>query len=397
MLENVIQEYAWGSHSVIAELMGRKSPSGRPQAELWMGAHAKAPSMAFFKQEKVPLNDLIAAYPEEILGQSVARRFDNQLPYLFKVLAAAKPLSVQAHPNRLQAREGFRRENAAGIALDAGKRNYKDDNHKPECVCALTPYWALCGFRAVSEILSLLSRIQPAGLSDMIMSLSNQPDAGGLKVFFKNLLTMGEDRRNHVIQEAVQKAEPLCHENPAYDWMLKLQAEYENDPGIFSPILLNLICLEPGQALFLSAGELHAYLDGAAIELMANSDNVLRGGLTPKHVDVPELLNVLNFKPQPLEILLPVKAGDCEQIYPSRAEEFVLSNIMLEAGREYVSRQERGGEILLCTRGSLVISEMTDEPGISLHRGGSVIIPAAVGRYRIKGEGSLYKASVPML
>ncbi len=396
ILKNVIQEYAWGSHSAIADLLGNESPSEKPQAELWMGAHPKASSIVYFKEEAVPLNQLIAAYPDEILGRSIARKFANQLPYLFKILAAAKPLSIQAHPNLAQAREGFIKENKQGIALDAKNRNYKDDNHKPECICALTPYWALCGFRKVPEILSFLSRIQPSGLSGMIRAFSNQPDADGLKIFFKHLLTLQADQRKFVIQEAITKARPLRKENPAYEWMLRLQAGYEDDLGIFSPMLLNLICLKPGQALFLAAGELHAYLDGVAIELMANSDNVLRGGLTPKHVDVPELLNVLNFREQPLKILSPVKSGDCEQVYPSQAEEFVLSKLTIKNGMHYISRKDRGVEIILCTDGNPMISEKTGEPGIALHKGRSVIIPAAVDQYSIEGRGTLYKASVPM-
>jgi len=219
----------------------------------------------------------------------------RRLPFLFKVLASAKPLSIQAHPNRAQARQGFARENELGIPLDAPNRNYKDDNHKPEIICALTPFWALIGFRKIEEMIDLLERLQIHSLEKEIDILRAQPNSAGLKDFFRAVMTLDKQSKEEAVGEALVSAEARADEDPVSSWMIKLHQEYPGDIGVLSTVLLNLIRLEPGDALYQSAGELHAYLEGVGMELMANSDNVLRGGLTPKHVDVPELLNTLNF------------------------------------------------------------------------------------------------------
>ena len=219
------------------------------------------------------------------------------LPFLFKVLAAAKPLSIQAHPNRDQAREGFARENRQKISLNAFNRNYKDENHKPEIICALEPFWALKGFRRVEEIILLMDKIGiRASLEEDLNALRRRPNQEGLKTFFRALINDGEGTADRVLREAVEQCEKLADDDPAFEWVIKLSEAYPDDIGILSPILLNLVHLQPGEAMNIPAGELHAYLEGAGIELMANSDNVLRGGLTPKYVDVSELLNILTFK-----------------------------------------------------------------------------------------------------
>jgi len=296
LLENTIQEYAWGSYTAIPELLGNDSPANTPQAELWMGAHPKAPSRVKCNGKWISLLELIDSNSQDILGKKVAQRFKNRLPYLFKVLAAAKPLSIQAHPSIDQACRGFDRENRLGIPLDAPNRNYKDDNHKPECICALTSFWALNGFRKASDMISLMGKICPSGLKKDFDMFRQQPNSRGLKKFFKAMMIMDQTPQHQVISDVVKNADRLKDKNAAYQWIIDLHEEYPSDIGILSPIILNLICLEPGQAMFLPSGTLHAYLDGVGIELMANSDNVLRGGLTPKHVDVKELLNVLNFE-----------------------------------------------------------------------------------------------------
>jgi len=396
LLKNTIQEYAWGSYTAIPDLLGENSPAQIPQAELWMGAHPKAPSRVKCDGKWRSLPELIAENPEAILGRTVARKFDNRLPYLFKVLAAAKPLSIQAHPSRTQALKGFERENRLGIPFDAYNRNYKDDNHKPECICALTPFWGLNGFRKISEILSLIEKVCPQGLETEIKALRMQPDSQGLKGFFQILMTMNQQRQNQIIDKALLHAKKLSEDNQIYKWMLSLHHEYPADIGIFSPILLNLICLEPGQAMFLQAGELHAYLDGVGIELMANSDNVLRGGLTPKHVDVPELLNVLNFEEREISILSQEALSDSEGIYSSQAEEFILSVIQVKKDVSYTSPVERSVEIILCTHGKAKIVDIENKDILHLNKGSSVIIPAAVEAYGIDGEATFYKASVPV-
>jgi mannose-6-phosphate isomerase len=395
VLENTIQEYAWGSTTAISDLLGIHSDPGKPMAELWMGAHPKAPSMVKAGSNHIPLTSLIEDDPENILGKMASKKFDKKLPFLLKVLAAAQPLSIQAHPSLKQAQEGFAKENDMGIPLNAPHRNYKDGNHKPECICALTPFWALNGFRKIPDIISLMSCICSDGMKNILEDLKSAPDAGGLKIFFKALMTMDDQIKSRAISHGIESAEKLQDSNPAFGWILKLQKKYPEDIGIFSPVILNLIRLEPGQAMFLPAGELHAYLDGLGIELMANSDNVLRGGLTPKHVDVPELLKVLNFKERDIDILLPVKSGECEKVYQSHAKEFVLSIISVENNMIYTGASNRSAEILLCTHGKATITDIVRKETIELKRGVSVIIPASVDSYQIKGDATIYKAAVP--
>lgn len=395
-MKNIVQEYAWGSYTAIAELLGNKSPSDKPQAELWMGAHPKAPSMIKYGDRWISLLKLIEKYPEDILGKAMARKYDNRLPYLFKVLAARKPLSIQAHPNLAQAREGFKRENILGVPLNAPNRNYKDNNHKPECICALTTFWALNGFRKISDILSLMRKISLKGLGTELDELQKYHDSKGLKRFFNALMTMDQERQKKVIEDALKNAQMLSEDDPAFRWMTNLHNDYPADIGVFSPILLNLICLKPGQAMFLPAGELHAYLDGVGIELMANSDNVLRGGLTPKHVDVPELLRTLNFEEKKVNILVPKKISDTERVYSSLAEEFVLSVIAVKKGLNHTSPINKSVEIILCTNGEATLTDIDNNDKVAMTRGISVMIPAAVKTYSIKGNATLYKAAVPV-
>ena len=397
ILKNSIQEYAWGSTQAIPDLLGRKNPERKTQAELWMGAHPKAPSRVQHNGQWISLSELIAKNPIDVLGKKVAQDFNNHLPYLFKVLAAAKPLSIQAHPSLHQAREGFQRENAQKIPLDAPNRNYRDDNHKPECICALTRFWALSRFRKISGILAYFTKLNLQQLEAELADFKKRPTANGLKRFYTSLMRLDRDHQKRVVAEALGQIRGFESEDAVFKWMLKLAEDYPNDIGALSPILLNLICLEPGQALFLDAGELHAYLEGLGIELMANSDNVLRGGLTPKHVDVPELLRVLKFEDRDVTLLKPGKSIANEFVYPSPAAEFVLSVITLSRGATYQSPKSRSVEILICTRGKATILDLSDETETQLSQGVSAIVPASVERYRIKGQGICYKAAVPLV
>ena len=396
LLKNVVQEYAWGSFTAIPELLGNDAPASAPQAELWMGAHPKAPSMVKYDGVWHSLLELISKNPKNILGEKVAERFDDRLPYLFKVLAASKPLSIQAHPSRVQAIEGFERENRLKIPLDAFHRNYKDDNHKPECICALTDFWALNGFRKISDILSLMERIRTPGLKPVLDLLREQPDSMGLKNFFQAIMTLDEDLKEEILAEAVKNVQNFADHDPAYQWMIDLYKQYPDDIGVFSPILLNLICLKPGEAMFLPAGELHAYLEGVGIELMANSDNVLRGGLTPKNIDVQELLSVLNFEEREINILFAGEIEECERGYEGLAEEFFLSVISVEKGCSYHSAGQRSVEIILCTEGRAAITDLGKNEKIFVERGKSMVIPSVVEKYCIEGNATFYKASVPI-
>jgi mannose-6-phosphate isomerase len=397
LLKNTIQEYAWGSYTAIPELLGDDSPANTPQAELWMGAHPKAPSMVEYNGRWLSLLELINKNSWDILGEKVAQRFNSRLPYLFKVLAAAKPLSIQAHPSLDQAKEGFERENRLGIPLDASIRNYKDDNHKPECICALTFFWALNGFRRIPDMISLLDKICPPGLKNDFDLFRQQPDPSGLKDFFKAMMTKDPTAKKQIIDDAVKIADQLKNKNIAYQWMIELYKAYPSDIGVLSPIILNLICLQPGQAMFLPAGTLHAYLGGVGIELMANSDNVLRGGLTPKHVDVKELLNVLNFKECDINILKMEKVNPCEHRYESHADEFALSVVTVRTDMKYYSSDKRFVEILLCTDGDAVVTDLAENKTVEIKKGMSILIPAGLEKYSIKGNAVFYKAAVPIL
>jgi mannose-6-phosphate isomerase len=396
LLENSIQEYAWGSRTAIAELLGQAVPADKPQAELWMGAHPKAPSQVLYNGLSKSLLEVIDENPEEILGKETAEKFSGRLPFLFKVLAAAKPLSIQAHPNKEQAAQGFARENELGIPLDASHRNYRDDNHKPEIICALTPFWALNGFRGVSEILELLERTQVPILAETVLYLQNRPSQAGLKQFFYHLMSMEGKEQGKIVEEAVGFAEKQVDEDPVWTWVVRLNQEYPGDVGVFAPIFLNLVQLKPQQAMYLPAGELHAYLEGVGIELMGNSDNVLRGGLTPKHIDVQELLTILSFTGGELNILRPEKLESGEAVYPTKAAEFVLSVIQVSATAPFRSSRNRSVEIVICTKGEARVTDLSDGEITRLTRGVSIIVPAAVEQYSIEGDGVLYKAAVPV-
>jgi mannose-6-phosphate isomerase len=396
ILKNTVQEYDWGSRTAIPKLLGKRGSFQAPQAELWMGAHPKGPSMVRMGEKWVSLLELIKTNPKDILGKEVIKKFEGRLPYLFKVLAAEKPLSIQVHPNLKQAREGFARENRQGISFNANMRNYKDDNHKPECICALTDFWALNGFRKISNIISLMTRICPNSSAQRLEDLRKQPNSEGLRLFFKALITMEKDRMSQLINEALANAgkNPESDDDSVSRWMLHLHSIYPFDIGVLSPLLLNMVCLKPGQAVFIPSGQLHAYLSGMAVELMANSDNVLRCGLTSKYIDITEILRVLNFEEKEVNILSPRKSSNCESIYFSDAEEFVLSIICPRKGLSYKSPQKRGVEIILCTQGRATISGPGDNHSVMLVTGTSILIPASVKRYTIEGNATLYKAAV---
>ncbi len=396
LLKNPIQEYAWGSKSEIQNLLGQPESIGKPMAELWMGAHPKAPSRVQIGHEWKSLDEVISTDPKSILGDKTAKRFSNQLPFLFKILAAERPLSVQVHPNMQQAQEGFSRENKLGIPLDAPNRNYRDANHKPEILCALTPFQGLKGFRKIEEILDLMHRLSLTALSEELNILKNKPDASGLKRFFSALMSMDKVRQTAVTEEAVRSAEKLSNENQAFHWIMELNNEYPGDIGILSTVILNLVRLEPGEAIYLPAGELHAYLNGLGIELMANSDNVLRGGLTPKHIDVPELMNVVNFESGPVQKVTATNRDSCQIFYEAPAKEFQLSTISVDEGNSFSSPADRSVEILICLEGKLLLEGVGCGESISLTRGQSIVIPSEISQYRIVGNATLSMAAVPL-
>lgn len=376
-LENPIQPYAWGSLSAIPALLGRPA-TGVPQAELWVGAHPSAPSQVVGVG---PLDAVIARAPASLLGDATVARFGPSLPFLLKVLAAAQPLSLQAHPNLEQAREGFAREEAAGVPRDAPHRNYKDANHKPELLCALGTFHALCGFRRVADSVALFRGLgQPLG---------ERLASDGLRATFLHVMSLPPaDRRALALSTTKACAE---RPPPGFErecaWAVRLGSQYPGDVGVVGALLLNLVTLEEGDALFLPAGNLHAYLEGVGIELMANSDNVLRGGLTPKHVDVPELTRILDFADGPARILTP--SGHPEAVYTTPAPEFRLSRIDV-AGP--VTLQRRAPDLLFVVRGALELS--CGGEVLQLTQGESVFVGANEGPLKLNGDGRVFRATV---
>jgi mannose-6-phosphate isomerase len=392
-LENPVLHYAWGSRTAIAELLGRTSPADRPEAELWIGAHPKAPSRVVPPPELGTLDRAIQDDPVGLLGSDVCDSFGNELPFLLKVLAAAEPLSIQAHPDQEQARQGWARENEEGTPLDAPRRNYRDPNHKPELVCALTPFTVLKGFRPPDELAGRLEPIAGSELNREVGRLGRERNPAALRALFTRLMTLEPEERDAVITRAMARAASASEDDPEWRWVERLQSRYPGDVGALSPLYLNLATLAPQEALFLSAGELHSYLDGTALEIMANSDNVLRGGLTPKHVDVPELLNVLTFETREPEIIRGRPTGPTQQVFRTPAREFELSLVQVAAGATFDPEPGRGVEILLGIEGKCVL--LTDERDLPLGRGRAAFVPAGVPSYEIGGTGRVARARVP--
>jgi len=392
VLDNAIQNYAWGSRTAIAELLGRPTPSAEPEAELWIGAHPKAPSRIAEPKGKGTLDRAIQDDPVGLLGSEVCDRFGNELPFLFKVLAAQEPLSIQAHPNQEQARSGWARENAEGIPLDAARRNYRDLNHKPELLCALTPFVALKGFRAPDETTRLLEPIGRPELAAETGRLAREQTPVALRSLFARLMTIEPEEREALLKRAAAQAARRPGD-PAWRWVKSLMSRHPGDMGALAPLYLNLVTLAPGQAVFLPSGELHAYLEGTALEIMANSDNVLRGGLTPKHVDLQELLATLVFDAHAPELLQAEDSGPGEKSFRTPAREFELGFLEVGPGRPFTATGGRGVEILLQLEGACRLT--SDDSEIALARGRSVLVPAALESYKLEGEGRTARARVP--
>lgn len=410
-LDTTIQDYAWGSKRAIVELLGIPNPGNKPMAELWMGAHPKAPSRISVDGKTVTLDRFIEEHPDRTLGARTVQAFGPRLPFLFKILSAAEPLSIQAHPNLAQAALGFEREERLGIPIDAPERNYRDRNHKPEIICALTPFQALRGFRPMPEIAEEFGSCPEPALAAAACALQpGQAAKEPLKKFFTAIQRLPAERVRALSDWVLSRAAG----GRQYDWVSRLCGIWPGDPGVFAPLYLNLVEFHPGQAMFLPAGELHAYLEGTGAELMANSDNVLRGGLTAKHMDLDELLSVLTFEPGRPKILEPERAplnrsNDAWiETYGCRAREFELSSFVLGDERSAPGRGSgstgpvcaevtpRSAEILICVNGAVRLREngTSDRPAVELSRGASVFVAAGAGSYTIEGRGRLYCAAV---
>lgn len=381
-LINSVQNYAWGSKTALTELYGIANPQQQPQAELWMGAHPKSSSrITTANGETVSLRDVIENNKPALLGEAVANRF-GELPFLFKVLCAAQPLSIQVHPNKRNSEIGFAKENAAGIPMDAAERNYKDPNHKPELVFALTPFLAMNAFREFSDIVSLLQPI--AGAHSAIAHFLQAPNAERLSQLFASLLNMQGEEKSRAL--AVLKAALNSQQGEPWQTIRVISEYYPDDSGLFSPLLLNVVKLNPGEAMFLFAETPHAYLQGVALEVMANSDNVLRAGLTPKYIDIPELVANVKFEPKPASELLtaPVKSG-AELDFPIPVDDFAFS--LHDLVLQETSIGQHSAAILFCVEGEAVLRK--DEQRLVLKPGESAFIGADESPVNASGTGRL--------
>ena len=379
-LINSVQNYAWGSKTALTDLYGIANPENKPMAELWMGAHPKSSSkVQDAGGQPRPLREVIDADKAALLGDKVAARF-GELPFLFKVLCADNPLSIQVHPNKKASEIGFAKENAAGIPLDAAERNYKDPNHKPELVFALTPFLAMNAFREFSDIAALMQPVADA--HPAIGQFLQTPDAGTLSALFAGLLNMQGEEKVRAL--AILNAALESQRGEPWDTIRFIATFYPDDSGLFSPLLLNVVKLNPGDAMFLFAETPHAYLQGVALEVMANSDNVLRAGLTPKYIDIPELVANVKFVPKPAaELLTQPQQHGSELDFPIPVDDFAFALHELTADAREVAQQSAA--ILFCVDGEATIRK--GEETLTLNPGESAFIAANESPVALSGTG----------
>jgi mannose-6-phosphate isomerase len=387
-LKNPIRRYPWGSRTAIAELLGRSSPAPEPEAELWLGGHPGAPSEVLVEGRWRSLRELVTEAGGELLGAEVASRYGGELPFLMKVLAAAEPLSIQAHPDAAAAASGFRREEARGIPRDAPERCYRDPRAKPELLYALTPFRMLRGFRPPAEVALLVEELGLAGELPEHGGLRHPGEARALERFVTAYMTLPEARLATLLPAAVERARRGAEKNAIWRCIVELAERYPDDRGVLAPLFLQLVELEPGEAVDTPPGVLHSYLGGIGVELMASSDNVLRGALTGKHVDVGELLAILRYEPQPPRRLRPEVDADGGRRFVGGDGELALT--VLELSGE-VRCRGGGAALLLCTAGGGVLGS---DPGRPFRRGDSFLVPASVGNYRISGTATLFRAEL---
>lgn len=389
-----LQHYDWGGFRFLPELLGQPSPADRPCAELWMGEHPGAPAAILLNGQEVPLPELIAADPERWLGRSVSQRFEGRLPFLFKILDVRKMLSIQAHPTIEKARQSFRRENEQGIPLSAAHRVYKDPNHKPEVMAALSDFWLLHGFKSPQDIEKELERVPE------FRPLAEHIHRRDTAALYRHLMLMPQNEVDALLLPLRARLEPLFlagqlpKSSPDY-WAALAFRDFELpgghcDRGIFSIYLLHLVHIPQGQGIFQAAGVPHAYLEGQNVELMANSDNVFRGGLTPKYIAVEELLDNLVFEPTPPLLLKGRAVNDVESVFLTPAPDFELSRLELPGGREYSFKAGAGPEILVVLQG-----EVSAETG-EVFRSGEVmyLLPETDCRLKASANSVLFKAAV---
>lgn len=389
--------YVWGSPSAIHDLVGTE-PDGDPLAELWFGAHPSAPAILSGTTED--LHSVISADPQGTLGADVMARFGTHLPYLLKLIAPARPLSLQVHPSLRRARERFAAEEAAGIPIDAHHRNYRDPNHKPELVFALTTFDALCGFRAPRRAAELFADLDAPLAHVLYRTLLANPSPAGMRAVFTTLLHEATRPTAGKVTEVVEACAARLERgspSPRADGTVALLAsEYPDDPGVVASLLLNPVTLQPGESLFVPAGGVHAYLSGLGVEVMAASDNVLRAGLTAKHIDVPEMLDCVDYVAAPPIRVAPEIFHGATRVYYAPVDDFELSITTLRDGDCQDGSRPlpgRGPRILLCLDGELDVTTVAD--GLRLTRGQAAFVRADDGPLTVGGSGILVQADVP--
>jgi mannose-6-phosphate isomerase len=386
LLDNPVRDYAWGSVDTIPRLLGVE-PTGRPQAELWMGAHESAPS------KLADGNDLYAAVtadPVGVLGSAEASRFDGRFPFLAKLLAAAQPLSIQAHPSGQQAAAGFAREDEQGVPRDAPERNYRDPWPKPEVMIALEEFEALVGFRPLDGTVALLDALACEQLSPMASELRS----GRLREAFGSAISTDRDTVRGIVAAlgaacAAYQGDAFAVEAQTLD---ALARDFPDDPGVLAALLLNRVTLHRFDAAYLPAGNMHAYLRGSGFEVMANSDNVLRGGLTRKHVDVPELMSVVDFTPLEEPVLKPEPSGvDGLSSYRTGCAYFAVQRADLTG--ESIKPDAAGPRIVACVDGS--VSVAAGESAVALSPGRSAFVSGSEPPCTLTGSGTTFVVSAP--
>jgi mannose-6-phosphate isomerase len=391
-LTGVIRPYAWGSRTSLAELQGRPAPTEGPEAELWLGGHPGDPSTLAGHDGPISLADVIAEDPKGQLGPEVAAEFGPRLPYLMKVLAAAAPLSLQAHPDAEYAKRAWAAQEAD---LDL-PRNYTDANHKPEMLVALTPFTALCGFRDPAVSASVLAAFGLPELEPVIAAL--RTGAEGLREAVQLLLSWPEADRPALISAVVSAAASASPESApvaaGFALAASLAGHYPGDPGVLVALLLNEVHLTPGEAIWMPAGNLHAYLNGTGVEIMAASDNVLRGGLTPKRVDVDELLKVLRFEVLDDPILPSSEVAPGIVTWPVPVREFALYRVELDGTRPPTPVPATGPRIVLGTSGDVYVAEDHGTP-VDVSPGKAAFAAAEAGTITLAGVGQTFIAAVP--
>jgi mannose-6-phosphate isomerase len=396
-LQGKIQHYNWGGSTYLPQLLSLPNPDHRPFAEFWMGAHDNAPALLLTEgKDGVALNKYIGERPGDTLGSYTAGRF-GRLPYLLKILDVKDMLSIQVHPSKKSAELEFAAENKKGIPLNAPERNYKDDNHKPELMVALSEFWLLHGFKPEEELLSILKATPELRYLEPVFVQQ------GYQGLYKQVMEMPQQKVNEILQPLLDRIIPLYSggelaKSAADYWAARAALTYNEpgkaDRGIFSIYFFNLLNLHPGEAVFQDAGLPHAYLEGQNVEIMANSDNVLRGGLTPKHVDVPELLKHVRF-----EATFPrIMAGDMNAghitVYSTPAPDFELSRIDLLTG-ETVTVRAHSVEIYIIMEGKLGVIEQEAQP--FSRKKGEVFVAFHQAKFELKAQEDtvVYKAIVP--